>query len=436
MPSFLVAIVGRPNVGKSTLVNRLASSQQAIVHKTPGVTRDRNYLSASWRGVDFILIDTGGLEISPSLPVSRIVCQQAMAAVKEADLVIFLVDAKTGVLGDDYQVSEILRREDKPVLLVVNKIDSLAKEDLKYSFYELGLGDPITVSAAHGLGIGDLLDKVVAMLPEKEQKPEPTGEKMAVAIVGRPNVGKSSILNRLVGYQRAIVSQKPGTTRDAIDTILEEQGVTYRFIDTAGLRKIGRLSGQIEYYGVIRSIKAIEQSDIALLVIDAFEGITRQDQKIAQLIEEKGCGVVVLLNKWDLIVGKSTNQSVAHDLETRLGFINYALVLKLSALTGKGVEKIFPAINKAYQSYSLKLSTSKLNQFVTDLKTGWLPVKRGKKLHLKYATQLKTAPPRFLIFVNKPQMVDNSYQRYVENQFRKRFDFQGTPVFFYYRQTK
>jgi GTP-binding protein len=297
----LVAIVGRPNVGKSTLVNRIATGQRAIVDERAGITRDRNYIQADWGGRCFTLIDTGGLDFTPTLPISEAVTKQALLAVEEADAIIFVVDGTTGPLPDDEEISKILRVCKKPVFLVVNKIDHPSRELAKYTFYELGLGDPWEVSALHGLGIGDLLDELVKSLPPEVVEAEE--EALSVAIVGHPNVGKSSILNRLLGWERVIVSEVPGTTRDAVDTILERDGKKYRFIDTAGLRRRKKLKG-VEYYGFVRTLRVLDGTDLALIVLDAVEGATERDQKIAELAEGKGCASIILVNKWDLIEGK------------------------------------------------------------------------------------------------------------------------------------
>lgn len=432
MVKSMVAIVGRPNVGKSTLINRLAASRQAIVDASPGVTRDRNYVEAEWRGREIVLIDTGGIEIEAKLPLKQATKDQALAAIAEADLILFLVDAQTGVSGDDDDIAKILQKSKKSVLLIANKVDNPADMTAKFAFYSLGLDEPYLISASHGLGIGDLLDAVVEKLPPPVE--EAPVKETRIAIIGRPNVGKSSIMNRLVGKERAVVSEAPGTTRDAIDTIVNREGRGYRFIDTAGLRKVSKLTGALEYYGTLRAIRALEAAEIALVIVDASESVTDQDQKVAALAEEKGCAAIIVLNKWDLIADKQTADEIMAAVNRKLHFMNWALLLKTSALTGRGIDKIYRAIDAVLENYYAKLSTGDLNRFLVELKTGFLPSKAGKTLKLKYVTQLRTGPPAFLFFVNEPKIVDNAYRRYLDKQFRSRFGLQGTPVNFYFRK--
>ena len=430
----LVAIVGRPNVGKSTLINRLAAGRPAIVDSIAGVTRDRNYIETDWRGSEFILIDTGGIEVADERPLQQAIKDQAFAAITEADLIILLVDGQTGPVTGDDDVAAILRRAKKPVLLVANKVDIPANEAPRFLFYKLGLGEPRLISAAHGLGVGDLLDEVVEALPPAiimEQSAEPR-----IAIVGRPNVGKSSILNRLVGEERSVVSEVPGTTRDAVDSVVEHDGKRYRFIDTAGLRKVSKLSGALEYYGTLRAVRALERAEIALIVIDAAEGVTEQDQKIAALTEEKHCAAIILLNKWDIVTENETADDVEGAVGRKLHFISWALVLKTSALTGRGAVKIYPAVETALKHFRAEIPTPALNRFIVELRQGHQPSKAGKTLKLKYITQLRTEPPTFLFFVNDTKIVDNAYRRYLDKRFRERFGLAGTPINFVFRKEK
>ncbi len=422
----LVAIVGRPNVGKSTLVNRLASTGQAIVDMKAGVTRDRNYVDTDWRGREFILVDTGGLQLDDKEPMIQAIKNQAMAAVEEADLIMFVVDGKSGLISDDAQITDILRRTKKPLMLVVNKVDNATDESVIFPFYELGLGEPIPVSASHGLLVGDLLDALVERLPDLDE-PQLSVEETRIAIVGRPNAGKSSIFNSISGEERAVVSEAPGTTRDAIDTLIEHGGDQYRFIDTAGLRRIAKLSGNLEYYGILRAMKALENASIALLVVDSEVGVTDQDQRIARLAREKNCALIILLNKWDLL-DQEEGEEISDEVGRKLGFVSYAIVLKTSAISGRGLSKLFKAIKQVSDSFGRKISTPDINRFLFKMKTRHLPVSRGKSLKLRYSTQLKAEPPTFLVFVNDPKIADNAYKRFFEKNVREEFDLIGTPV--------
>ncbi|MDI6688968.1 MAG: ribosome biogenesis GTPase Der [Actinomycetota bacterium] len=421
----LVAIVGRANVGKSMLVNRIAASSEAIVDKVPGVTRDRNYIQADWRGRSFTLIDTGGLDFTKSLPMSEAVVKQVLLAVEEADAIIFVVDGLSGLLPDDNEIANILRTSNKPVLLAVNKVDDLTRDEAKYQFYELGLGEPLAISAMHGLGIGDLLDELVQFLPKAIEERR---EELSVAIVGRPNVGKSSILNRLLGQERAIVSEIPGTTRDAIDTLLVRDGKRYRFIDTAGLRRKGRIKEDIEYYGFVRALRTLDVADVALIILDALEGATEQDQKVGELAESRGCASIILLNKWDLVKKKSTENLILN-VKYRFRFLYYAPLLCISALTGEGIGDIFPNLDIIANEYKKRISTPKLNDFIQRLLAeGYILTKRCRKLKISYVTQVGTKPPVFVFFVNHPEIVDPSYQRYLGNKIRETFGFKGCPL--------
>ncbi|MDO8885305.1 ribosome biogenesis GTPase Der [Candidatus Oleimmundimicrobium sp.] len=427
----LVAIVGRPNVGKSTIVNRIASGQPAIVDELSGVTRDRNYIKTDWSGKSFTIVDTGGLIFDDKENLIESIRQQAFLAVEEADAIIFVVDGKTGLLHDDKEIANILRQKTKPIFLVVNKLDDISKELDKFSFYSLGLGEPHAISAMHGLGIGDLLDELVKVLPpEKVEKVEGV---INVAIIGRPNAGKSSICNRLLGEERVIVSNIPGTTRDTIDTVVERGGKSYLFIDTAGLRRRKKIKG-VEYYGMVRVLRAIDRADIVLLVLDSSEGVTGQDQKIAEIANDRDCGVMVLLNKWDLIDAENLN-NLYHSLEKKLRFISYAPVLKVSALKNKGISKIYPMIDKVANEYFRQVSTPQLNNLVQAIKTKGHTVSKGrKKLNLLYATQIKTGPPTFLFFVNEPSLINVYFKRYLTSEVRKFFSFKGVPVKLLFRK--
>ena len=422
----LVAIVGRPNVGKSTLVNRLAATGQAIVDIKAGVTRDRNYIETDWGGREFVLVDTGGLQLDDKEPMTQAIKNQAMAAVEEADLILFVVDGKSGSISDDAQIADILRKSKKPLLLVVNKADNPADVSIIFPFYEFGLGEPIPVSASHGLSIGDLLDPLVDRLPDRDE-PQTSADETRVAIVGRPNAGKSSILNYISGSERAVVSETPGTTRDAIDTFIEHGGDQYRFIDTAGLRRIAKLSGNLEYYGILRAMKALESASIALLVVDSEVGVTDQDQRIARMAREKNCALIILLNKWDLL-DPEEGEEVSDEVGRKLGFVSYAIVLKTSAISGRGLGKLYKAINQVRDSFGSRISTPDINRFLFKMKARHLPVSRGKSLKLRYSTQLKAGPPTFLVFVNDPKIVDNAYKRFFEKNIRDEFNLIGTPV--------
>ena len=428
----LAAIVGRPNVGKSTLVNRLGATRQAIVDMTAGVTRDRNYVEADWRGRDFILVDTGGLESGREEPMMQAIKTQAMAAVAEADLILFVVAGQSGLTGADEEVAEILRKTNKPLLLVVNKVDNPANEAAITPFYQLGIGEPIPVSASHGLMTGDLLDMIVDNLPDAAPEEIDTTQ-IRIAIVGRPNAGKSSVFNHIIGSDRSVVSEIPGTTRDAIDTIVTAGERQYRFIDTAGLRRVAKLSGNLEYYGTLRAIKALEDASVAMLVVDCSVGLTDQDQKIARLAQEKHCALVILLNKWD-IVDEEQAEAIEYQVAHKLSFVEYAIVIKTSAQTGLGIRRAFSAIDKVHTSYNRRISTNALNKFLIAVRNRHLPTRKGKALKLKFITQLKESPPAFLIFVNDPRIVDNAYKRYLDKNFRAEFDLTGTPVNYFFRK--
>lgn len=429
----IVAVVGRPNVGKSTFVNRLIQAQDAIVHPASGVTRDRSYHRADWNGREFLLVDTGGIEFASDDAFGASIREQAVRAAREADVVVFLVDATVGVAPGDEEVAGLLRRGSAPVFLVVNKLDEPGREELVHEFWSLGLGQPWPVSALHGHGTGDLLDAIVQALPEAEATDEEPA--IGVAIIGKPNAGKSSLYNALLGTERAIVSEKAGTTRDAIDTIVRSGDTVFRLVDTAGLRRKSQIEESVEYYGFVRAMRAIDRADVAVLVVDAASGVTDQDQRVARFAEERGCGIVIALNKWDLVSGPEAKAEVTARLAEKLAFVGYAPVLRVSALKGTGVQKVLPAVESVYGAYSRTISTSALNRLLGDLRaTGHTVSKGGKVLRLQYVTQTGTRPPTFTFFANHPALVDANFERYLENRFRESFDLTGTPIRFRFRK--
>src|SRR5574340_982636 len=430
----IVAVVGRPNVGKSTFVNRMIQAQNAIVHSTSGVTRDRSYHRAEWNGREFMLVDTGGIEFSTDDAFGDSIRAQAVVAANEADLVVFLVDGSVGAAAGDEEVAGLLRRQKTPVFLAVNKLDTPGREDAIHEFWGLGLGQPWPVSALHGHGSGDLLDAIVDALPPAGED-EAEDQAINVAIIGKPNAGKSSLYNKLLGAERAIVSEVAGTTRDAIDTMLLDGETAFRLVDTAGLRRKSQIDESVEYYGFVLAMRAIDRADVAILVIDAATGVTDQDQRVGRFAEERGCGTVIAPNKWDLVEGPEEKIELVSRLQEKLGFIGYAPVVRVSALTGAGVQKLLPMVATVYESYSQQLPTSKLNALLTELRaSGHTISKGGKMLRLQYATQTGTNPPVFTFFANHPRLVDTNYERYLENRLREAFDFVGTPIRMKFRQ--
>ena len=424
----IVAVVGRPNVGKSTLINRITQTEDAIVHEMRGVTRDRSYHRADWNGVDFMLIDTGGMAIGEGDRFQHDITSQALMACEEADCIIFLVDGRTGVTEEDQEIARILKRTKTPVILVVNKMDNPQAEDAVWEFYTLGLGDPMPVSSVHGHGTGDLLDEVVARLPEPEPEEE-SDDEINVAIIGRPNAGKSSLTNRLTGVERSIVSDVAGTTRDAIDTVVEHEGKKYRIVDTAGIRRKSQIDEDVEYYGFVRSLRAIDRAEVVLLMVDATLGLTDQDQRVAGLAAERGCAMVILINKWDLIEDPNRRDEIRDDIADRMKFVGYAPVISISAMTGRSVHRIWDAIDTVYEGYSRRVSTNQLNKLLTELRDfGHVVSKGNKRLRLNYVTQTAIQPPVFTFFANFPEIIDDSYERYLENRIRESFDFTGTPI--------
>jgi len=429
----VVAIVGRANVGKSTLFNRITGGRTAIVEDVPGVTRDRVYKDTDWNGVSFTLVDTGGLEVRDREDIiGNQVRAQAQRAMEEADVIVFLVDGRTGITTEDELVAKTLLRSSKPVVLAVNKIDHIKQADAAYDFYRLGLGEPLPVSAVHGMNVGDLLDAVVAHLEQmpQEEETEIDIDAVKVAIVGRPNVGKSSLVNRLLGQERVIVSDIPGTTRDSIDTLLEREGSSYLLIDTAGIRRRSKISEATEKYSVDRSLKAIERCDVALLLLDASQEIAEQDRRIAGYIHEAGKAVVIVVNKWDL-VEKDEKTMDAFDaiIRKNFSFMDYAPVLYISALTNQRVHKILEMVDFVMEQASLRVPTRRLNElFQESIIKHPPPTVKGKRLKAYYITQVKVQPPTFLVFVNEPKLVHFTYRRFLENRIREEFGFEGTPI--------
>lgn len=434
----LVAIVGRPNVGKSMLFNKLCGRRLSIVEDTPGVTRDRLYAECEWCGRTFDIVDTGGIEPSTDNEILLFMREQAQLAIDAADVVVLVTEIGTGVTAADQEVANMLLRSKKPVVLAVNKMDSTGAVDPGiYEFYSLGLGDPIAVSAVHGHGTGDLLDDIVALLPEEEDEvADAFPDALNVAIIGRPNAGKSSLFNRILGADRSIVSNIAGTTRDAIDTVVERNGKHYRMVDTAGIRKKSTVYENIEYYSMVRGLRAIDRADVALLVVDASVGVTEQDQKVMGLAIERGCAIVVLLNKWDLLDDDRKREACMETVDRRLGVMApWAQYLRISALTGRSVEKIWAMVDAAEKTRSQKISTSRLNTFLTDLREFGHTVVDGKRrLRMHYVTQTGVNPPTFTFFVNHSDLVNDTYQRYVENRMRSTFDFSGTPIRLFFRK--
>jgi len=425
----LVAVVGRPNVGKSTMVNRLVAKGDAIVERDPGVTRDRNYFTASWRGRDFRIVDTGGMDPVSEEKLTQAIGKQAMLAVEEADLVLMMVDAAEGVTAADEEVAQELRRTGKPVLLAANKVDNQRQEDEAVEWYSLGMGEPWPVSAMHGRNIGDLLDMMVESLPETPQETEEEKPETVVAIVGRPNVGKSTLFNRLLREERSIISDIPGTTRDAVDTVLEVGDTTYRFIDTAGWRKRTKIKEGVEFYSQVRVWKAIDRAQVVLLVIDASQGVTEQDQRIAARVKDDGRACAVVLNKWDQVKAAGNAQTVYEDAVEELHFISYAPFLRVSALTGSGVSRLLPVVDRVRQTWESRIQTSHLNDLLHRvLSQTTPPARRGKRLQMYYLTQARTAPPQFVFFVNRPDIANPAYERFLERKIRESFDFGGTPI--------
>jgi GTP-binding protein len=477
MSNPIVAIVGRPNVGKSTLVNRLAETNEAIVHSMRGVTRDRSYHTTDWNGRAFTVVDTGGIEMGSDDAFQANITAAALDATREADVVLFVVDGRVGEQADDAEVARVLQRAKVPVFLVVNKMDNVAMEESLWEFYSLGLGEPYPVSALHGNGTGDLLDAVVAALPPKEA-PAPAAstndqggegaeggeggfdpddavdpdnaladaaapytdadtepEVINVAIIGRPNAGKSSLMNCLTGQNRSIVSPVAGTTRDAVDTVIEHDGRTYRIVDTAGIRRKSKIDESVEYFSFVRAMRAIDRADVALLVVDGTLGITNEDQRVANYAAERGCALAILLNKWDIVEGPEAKQDIRDGVEENMQFVKYAPVLAICALSGKNVHRVWDTIDTCFAHYTQKLPTSRLNAWMSQIHETGHTVTQGKTvLRIKYVTQTGVRPPAFTFFCNRPDVVTDNYERFLENRLRTGFDLTGTPVHFRFKK--
>ncbi len=434
----IVAIVGRPNVGKSTLFNALAGQQISIVKDTPGVTRDRIYAEVTWLDTQFTMIDTGGIEPSTNDLILKSMREQAEIAIETADVIIFLTDVRQGVVDADYQVANMIRRSAKPVVLVVNKVDNFKTmmADV-YEFYNLGLGDPMPISSTSKLGLGDMLDAVIShfkpgsAVEEEDDRPH-------VAIIGKPNVGKSSLINKLTGENRVIVSDIAGTTRDAIDTSIKRNGREYVFIDTAGLRRKDKIKEDIERYSIIRTVSAVERANVVVLMIDAQEGVTEQDAKIAGIAHERGKGMIIAVNKWDAIEkNDKTMNKFTKDVREKLSFMPYAEMIFISALTGQRLQKLFDTIDAVIENHAMRIGTGVLNEILSEaVAMKQPPSDKGKRLRLYYMTQVSVKPPTFVIFINDKELTHFSYTRYIENQIRETFGFRGTPLRFIYRERK
>ncbi len=434
----IVAVVGRPNVGKSTLFNALAGEKISIVKDTPGITRDRIYADVSWLDMNFTLIDTGGIEPDSKDIILSQMREQAQIAIDTADVIIFMVDVKQGLVDADSKVADMLRRSHKPVILTVNKVDSFDKymADV-YEFYNLGIGEPFAISSINKLGFGELLDEVTSYF-DKETAVEEEDERIKVAIVGKPNVGKSSIINKLIGENRVIVSDIAGTTRDAIDTEITHNGKEYVFIDTAGLRRKNKIKEELEHYMIIRTVAAVERADIIVLVIDAVEGVTEQDAKIAGIAHDRGKATIIAVNKWDAIEkdNKTVNE-YTQKVRQILSFMPYAEILFISAVTGQRLPKLFEMIDAVNENHSMRVATGVLNEIMAEaVAMQQPPSDKGKRLRLYYITQVSVKPPTFVIFVNDKELMHFSYTRYLENQIRETFGFRGTPLKFIIRERK
>ena len=430
----IVTIVGRPNVGKSTLFNRIAGKRISITEDTPGVTRDRIYAECEWLDNYFTLIDTGGIEPNTTDTIFAQMRIQAEVAIEMADVVLFMVDGKEGVTAADTEVAQMLRKAKKEIILVVNKMDRFVNEDSVYEFYNLGLGDPIPISSAEALGIGDLLDEIISKFNGKMDTKEEE-DSIKIAVIGKPNAGKSSIINRIIGEERVIVSDIPGTTRDAIDTKFERNSKKYTLIDTAGIRKKSKVVVSVEKYSVLRAFTAVERADICVLVIDADKGVTEQDIRIAGYSHDSNKGMVIVINKWDLIEkDNSTFKEFTEEIRQKLAYATYAPILTVSALTGQRVNKILEVVDEIYSFRNLRISTGVLNDILTEAVLMNQPATvKGKRLKIYYGTQVAVNPPKFLIFVNDKEIVHFSYERYIENKIREAFEYKGTPIIIEFR---
>ncbi|MGG7163631.1 ribosome biogenesis GTPase Der [Clostridium ihumii] len=433
----VVAIVGRPNVGKSTLFNKLAGKRIAIVQDTPGVTRDRIYAEAEWLNHNFTMIDTGGIEPTNEDIIMAQMRRQANIAVETADVIVFIVDGKAGLHPSDYEVAQMLRKSNKPIVLVVNKVDRIELEDNAYEFYNLGMGTPVTISASQGLGLGDMLDEVVKHF-NSDGENEEDDEYVRIAMIGKPNVGKSSLINKLLGEDRNIVSNIPGTTRDAIDSKLETEEGKFILIDTAGLRRKSKVKEEIERYSVVRTLAAIERADICILMIDATEGLSDQDEKIVGYAHELNKAIMVIVNKWDLVEkDDKTMKEFQANIAKGLSFMSYATYLFISAKTGQRVNRVLKVAKDCYNNYSKRIATGVLNDVISRaVLMKEPPIVALRRLKIFYVTQVGTKPPTFIFFVNDPNLLHFSYERYLENQLRESFDFKGTGIKLIFRQRK
>jgi len=439
MSKKIVAIIGRPNVGKSTFFNVLAGENLAITEDTPGVTRDRIYADCSWRDIEFKIIDTGGLEITSKENIQVQTKRQASLAMDMADLIIFLTDMKSGIMPGDIEISSMLRKTKKPVVLVCNKADGVGKTpDAIYEFYNLGFGEPFPISSRAKLGLGELLDEIYEKLGGVSTKSEAVEERIKVSVIGKPNVGKSSLINKILKEERVIVSEVAGTTRDATDSELDNKYGKYTFIDTAGIRKKNKIYDTIEKYSVVKAKAAIDRSDVSIILIDAVEGVTDQDEKIAGYAHENGKAMIIVINKWDLIdKNEITLNQYVKKIRESFRFMAYAPIITISTLTGIRVEKLFEIINKVYKANNFRIPTSILNEILIEaMATTPPPTDKGRRLKIYYGTEVKTTPPTFVLFVNEKKLAHFSYIRYLENMFRKNFDLEGTPVNIIVRERK
>ncbi|OPA81425.1 ribosome biogenesis GTPase Der [Paenibacillus selenitireducens] len=425
----VVAIVGRPNVGKSTIFNRIIGDRLAIVEDKPGITRDRIYGTAEWNGIPFSVIDTGGIEIDGEDAILKSIRMQAELAIEEADVIVFMCEAKSGLTNADEEVAQILFRSGKPVVVAVNKVDNLSRMDEIYEFYSLGFGDPIAMSGSHGTGVGDLLDAVTVLLPEKEEE-HYDEDVIKVALIGRPNVGKSSLVNAILGEERVIVSDIAGTTRDAIDTPFERDGQKYVLIDTAGMRKRGKVYETTEKYSVMRAIKAIERADVVLVVVNGEEGIIEQDKHIAGYAHDAGKASLFVVNKWDVVEkDDKTMQQFTQKIRDHFLFMTYSPIVYLSAKTKQRLQKLLPVVQHVSEQHALRIQTHILNDIVSDaVAINPPPTDKGRRMRINYATQVAVKPPTMVIFVNDPELMHFSYERYLENKIRAAFNFEGTPI--------
>ncbi len=434
----VVAVVGRPNVGKSTLFNKITGKRISIVEDTPGITRDRIYADAEWCGREFTLVDTGGIEPAGTDEILVQMRNQAELAIDMADVIVFMVNVNDGMTASDKDVAAMLRKCGRPVLLVCNKVDRPGEPPMEmYEFYNLGIGDPIAISSIHGMGVGDLLDEIVALLPEEDAEEEEE-DVIKVAIVGKPNAGKSSLVNKILGENRVIVSNVAGTTRDAIDSTYEKDGQKYVLIDTAGMRKRGKINENVERYSVVRALSAVDRADVCLIMVDATEGITEQDTKIAGYVHEAGKASIIVVNKWD-IVEKETNtmKNFKNRVKEQFNFMMYAPSMFISAKTGQRVDDLFAQIKSVLAENTKRISTGVLNDVINEaIAMVQPPSDKGKRLKIYYATQASTKPPTFILFVNNAELAHYSYIRYLENQLRAKFGFEGTPVRFIVREKK